>query len=276
MATRTGLPPRERPVEDNGQSELIYLAGGLRLYRFDQDSLYALVVDHTLPAYQEFKDLGNSAGFVVAHQGKYTSVVRTAAVDQSVRDELASRNWTEDELKARFGEPTHRMHNHGIGTFTVIYVPQGLEFEQADTLKLVKTSADEIWRNEATSHVSSPNYTDQLLTKGKPSPDGKFQAAYLKGGGYWSQWIVVRPVGRSEITYHANYFIEDYFWLDNRRLVYGEAQMSSNYLFHVIDAVAEKEVPSISVDDEVKQFGVEGGQIWYIGKDGARHMVTVP
>lgn len=276
LSALTGLPPRERPAEDEGQRELIYEGGAVRLYRDGKDSLYALVVDHTRPVYQEFKDLTSGGNFEAVHRGKYTSVLRTAPVSKSMRVELASMEWTQAELTAWFGEPTHRVHNHGIGTYDVTYVPQGLVFEEAKTLKLLQTPAEDVWRQEADSLVYGPNSIDEVLVKGKPSPDGQFQAGYLKGGGYWAQWIVVRETGKSETLYHAEYFIQDYFWLDNRRLVYGEVQMSANYVFHVIDVVTGKVLDSVKVHDEVKEFGTEGNKIWYTGKDGARHQVTMP
>jgi hypothetical protein len=277
LSVLKGLPPRERPAEDKGQRELIYEGGALRLYRDGQDTLYALVVDHTHPAFQEFKSLTSGGSFTVAHQGKYTSVLRTAPISESMRTELASREWTQAELTARFGEPTSRVHNHGIGTYTVTYVPQGLVFEEAKTLKLSQTPAEDVWRQAAESLVYGPNNIDEILEKGKPSPDGRFRAGHLEGGGYWSQWIVVRETGKSETSYHAQYFIANYFWLDNRRVVYGEVQIGRPYLFHVIDVVAEKELDSITVDDEVKEFGpAVGNQIWYTGKDGLRHHLTLP
>lgn len=277
LSSLKGLPPRERPAEDRGQQELIYEAGALRLYRDGPDRLYALVVDHTQPANQEFKSLTSGREFAVAHQGTYTAVLRIAPVSEATRAELASREWTQAELTTRFGEPTNRWHNHGIGTYTVTYLPQGLMFEEAETLTLVETPAEDLWRQAAGSLADGPNSIDELLDKGKPSPDGKFRAGYLEGGGYWSQWIVVRETGKSETLYHAQYFIEDYFWLDNRRLVYGEVQMGRPYLFHVIDVVAEQELDPVKVEDEVEEFGPAGGnEIWYTGQDGLRHSVTVP
>lgn len=277
LSALKGLPPRERPAEDKGQRELIYEGGALRLYRDGPDSLYALVVDHTQPAYLEFERLTSGGNFVVAYQGKYTSVLRIAPVSESTMTELASREWTQDELTARFGEPTSKVHNHGIGTYSVAYVPQGLVFEEAEMLTLVQTPPEAIWRQTAESLVSMTKHIDEILAEGKPSPDGKFRAGYLQGGGYWSQFIVVRETGKSETSYHAQYFIEDYFWLDNRRLVYGEVQMGRPYLFRVIDVVAEKELDWVEVDDEVTEFGPAGeNQIWYTGEDGSRHYVTVP
>lgn len=179
----------------------------------------------------------------MARQGKYTSVLRVDPVSDSTRAELAARQWTRKELTARFGEPTSRSHNHGVGTYTVTYLPQGLRFEEAETLSLFKTPAAEIWRAAAEGLVSGRIYIDELIEQGKPSPDGRFRAAYLKGGGYWSQWIVVRETGKSE----------------------------------AIDVVSEQALDSVQVDGEVREFGPAGGnQIWYTGKDGARQYVTVP
>lgn len=255
LSALKGLPPRERPAEDQGAWELIYEGGALRLYRDGPDTLYALVVDRTQSAYQGFASLTGGDNSAVAHEGKYTSVLRTAPASETTRKELASREWTEAELTARFGEPTSRVHNHGIGTYTVTYVPQGLMFEEAERLNLVQISAEEIWRQSAESLVMVPTNIDEVLAEGKPSPDGKFRAGYLQGGGYWSQWIVVREAGKSETSYNSSYFIEDYFWLDNRRVVYGEVQMGQPYRFHVIDVVAEKKLEPVVVEDEVTEFG---------------------
>lgn len=278
LSALTGLPPRERPAEQKEQWELIYEGGALRLYRDGPDSLYALVVDHTQPAYQGFQSLTSGGNFVAAHRGKYTSVLRIAPVSESTMTELASREWTQEELTARFGEPTSKVHNHGIGTWSVTYVPQGLVFEEEEErLTLVQIPPEQIWRERAESLVYAPNHIDEILAEGKDSPDGRFRAAYLEGGGYWSQFIVVREIGRSETSYHAQYFIADYFWLDNRRLVYGEVQMGRPYRFHVIDVVAEKELDWVEVEDEVTEFGPAGeNQIWYTGEDGSRQYVTVP
>ncbi|MGE5674960.1 MAG: hypothetical protein ACM3XM_13975, partial [Mycobacterium leprae] len=270
------LPPRERPVGAQQSWEWVYEGGALRLYpdRPDSDSLLVLVVDHTKPAYQEFKDLVSSERFVAAHDGNYTAVLRIAPVSQATRAELAAKEWTADELQARLGGPTSRVHNHGVGNYTVTYVPQGLEFVEDTTLRLGKATAEQIWRQESESRASWPSYVDQILKKGRPSPDGKFVAAYFKGGGYWSQSILVRAEGKSEVEYHANYFIQDYFWLDNRRLVYRESDVNT---FCVIDVVAEKTLEPISVPGQVKAFGPNGnGGLWYADQDGVRHEVKVP
>lgn len=271
-----GLPPPERPAEERGQAELVYQGGALRLHRDREDSIYALVVDHSHPDYQQFQMLENNADFLVAHQGKYTSLVRTTPVSQATREELASREWTRAELTALLGEPTSTVHNHGIGTYTVTYVPQGLMFEEAERLKLLNMPAEEIWQQHAKSLVSALTFIDETLENGKPSPDGMFRAGYLEGGGYWSQYIVVRETGKSEVFYHAEYFIQDYFWLDSRRLVYGEVQTTANYLFHVIDVVAET-VTDVEVSGPVKEFGPAGDDaIWYRDGDGRTHQVKVP
>lgn len=277
LPTVKGLPPRERPEMDEGQSELIYSGGALRLFRDDDDSLYALVVDHTHIDFQEFKNLTDGKNFSVEHQGKYTSVVRTAPLTTTVREELASKEWTQSELTVRIGEPTRRVHNHGIGTYTVTYVPQGLMFEESTTLRLHDIPAESIWKDEAKSLVSIQVSTDETLEQGKPSPDGKFRAGYVQGGGYWSQWLVVRETGQIEREYHAGYFIEDYFWLDNRRLIYAEAQVTLPYQFHIIDVVSGKYMDSVEVNEEVTKFGPgPGNKIWYVSKDGKGHEVAVP
>lgn len=272
-----GLPSPDRPVDERGQRELILEGGALRLYRIGPDVLYALVVNHTQPSYQEFKALARNESFLVAHQGRYTSVLRIAPVSETTRAELASKEWTPQELEARLGKPTNRVHNHGIGSFTVTYVPQGLVFEEATTLKLDKAPAEDIWQRHAELLVNRFNKIDGILAHGKASPDGQFRAAHLNGGVYWSQWMVVRETGKSEMLFQAEYFIKDYFWLDSRRLVYAVVQPILSYEFHVIDAIAGKALGRVKVEDQVEEFGpIEGKAIWYTGKDGVRHQVNVP
>lgn len=273
-----GLPPEERIEADCNSQESIYTGGALRLYQHS-GKLYALVVNHAQPAYQTFASLESGEGYFVAHHASYTAVLRTVPLTDRERSELASRSWTQAELTARLGEPTVRSHQHGIGTYMVTYVPEGLVFEEDDTLRLTETAPEQVWEQWATSLAAGPANTDIFLRNGKTSPDGRFQAAYVDGGGYWSQHILVREDGKGERCYPASYFIENYFWLDNRRLVYGEVQWLPNepYAFRIVDVVAEQELEPLLVDDQVREFGPAGeGRIWYIDAAGARHEVAVP
>lgn len=271
-------PPEEHTAADCSSQELIYEGGALRLYQ-ESGKLYALVVNHAQPAYEAFASLDSGDGYFVAHHASYTAVLRTVPLTAGERSELASRPWTLAELTSRLGEATVRSHEHGVGSWVFTYVPEGLVFVEDDALRLTETTPEQVWEQWATALAAGPANTDIFLRKGKPSPDGRFQAAHVDGGGYWSQHVLVREDGKAERCYHASYFIENYFWLDNRRLVYGEVQLlpSEPYAFHIVDVVTEQELEPLLVDDQVREFGPAGeGRIWYIDASDVRHEVTVP
>gem|GEM_PF-4045358 len=278
LAALGDMPPEEHTKADCNAQELIYDGGALRLYQ-ERGKLYGLVVNHAQPAYKAFASLDSGEGYFVAHHASYTAVLRTVPLTPGERSELASRPWTPAELAARLGEPTVRSHQHGLGTYMVAYVPEGLVFEEDDTLRLTETTPEQVWEQWATDLAAGPANTDIYLRNGKASPDGRFQAAHVDGGGYWSQRILVREEGKGARCYPASYFIENYFWLDNRRLLYGEVQLLPNepYAFHIVDVVAEQELEPLLVDDQVRKFGPAGeGRIWYIDAFDVRHEVVVP
>jgi hypothetical protein len=274
------LPAVEQRYQDqSGENpdyrQLAYQGGALRLYVAPggQD-VFALVVDTADQNYAAFAQLQDGQGYRVYQDGNLVAVVRSNPADPS---KFTGRSWTLTDLQAQLGAPSYSYHLHGVGDYVYVYAPQGLVFQGTPGSAVPQdgtATAENVQRGLAKSLTGDLKLVAGALAKGKRSADGSATAGLMARGGYWDNWIVVKPAGKAEQRYQTGYFVQDYFWLDDHRIVYAEMM---NPTFYVIDINTGSRAAGAKVEGEVQAFGVDTpGKVWYKGPDGARHEVAIP
>ncbi|HWI51203.1 MAG TPA: hypothetical protein VNT01_03560 [Symbiobacteriaceae bacterium] len=267
---------RNRSGEEPGYRQFAYDGGALRLFAAAKsDTVFAIVADAGRPGHEAFRQLKTQPGFLVLQGESYTTIVRTT---QAGLPEIPPAQ-SLAELERRLGPPTYQYHLHGVGSYVYMYVPEGLMFVGSPTQVKPGDKSGSALQEGVGAMVASDAKTFTVGAKsGRTSADGRWWAGKLALGGYWNNWIVVRTPGRAEQRYQASYFIQEFFWLDDHRLVYGEMQIGKEYAIHVIDAAAATHAEiKVQPTGHLSAMGPAGaGKVWYMGDDGIRHEVTIP
>lgn len=269
---RPSLPPQEgaysdRSGENPSYKQYAFSGGALRLYA-GGDSIFAVLVDTNRSEYAAFKQVAGATQL-----GHYAVVARQSPLTADTYSALGAGARSLDELKAALGAPSYGYHLHGIGTMVYDWVPQALSFEGPPSeLKLIsRGTPGEFWKGVAGMLAGDLNGIEAALSKGKPSPDGRYVAGQLSLGGYWDNWIVIRAAGKAEQRYQADYFIVDYHWLDDHTVIYCEGST-----FRAIDVSTGETRIAANVQGFVRSFGVAGpNKIWYAGDDKVKHELTL-
>ncbi|HWI65427.1 MAG TPA: hypothetical protein VNT75_26645 [Symbiobacteriaceae bacterium] len=264
--------------EEPNWTSYAYDGGALRLFA-GGDGLFAVVVDTRRPGYQAFRDLKSAPGYQVEQLATYVVVMKLAdAATQKKADALRGSEKVNLTASAPvIGKPSFSLHYHGVGSYGHYYVPTGLYFMayQETEAQATKDSAQKVRKDVASWLVVDAAAFSEAPPLGRTAPGGKWWAGRLDRGGYWNNWIVVRTAGKAEQRYQAKYFIQDFHWLDDHRIVYGESPMGWNDALVVID-VNTRTTQKVEAPGR-NEFGVAGpGKIWFTDTKGARHEVAVP
>lgn len=265
------LPPAEASYRNNSGEEPSYRehaydGGALRLFAGQgKESLFAVVVDTGRPGYAAYRDLKPASGMQVERFDRYVVIIRAA--EGEAPPALQGEKVNLEALQPTLGYPTFSYHLHGVGTMMYFYVREGVQLNGILTeAKMVGKSGAELRRSVASMVAGDAAYFSGGGPElGRLSPDGKRWAGKLALGGYWNNWIVVLSPGQAEQRYQADYFIEDYFWLDNDRVLFAES-FSGN--FTVIDTKTRETHP-VRVSGNITKFGpVSANTFWYEDGDG--------
>lgn len=264
------LPPAEasyhnKSGEEPTYREYAYDGGALRLFEgAGKESLFAVLIDTGRPGYEAFRDMKPLPGMQVELLGPYVVIIRAAEGDAPPA--LKAKIVNIEALEPTIGRPTFGYHLHGVGTYMYFYVPEGVQLHGSLTdAEVVGKSGADLRRSVAAMLVGDVDAFARGPKVGRTSPDGKRWAAKIAFGGYWNNWIIVRTPGQAEQRYQADYFIEDYLWLDDHRILFVESMSSA---FTVIDVNARSMRP-VPVSGSISEFGPAGaGRFWYKDHEG--------
>ncbi|HYF77321.1 MAG TPA: hypothetical protein VD973_09330 [Symbiobacteriaceae bacterium] len=182
-----------------------------------------------------------------------------------------------EALEPTTGQPTFSAHLHGVGTYINYYVPEGVQLNGSMKEAEVTGKPDADFQRSVAAMLAGTvrTFSRGGSKLGRTFPDGKHWAGKLESGGYWNNWIVVRTAGQAEQRHQAGYFIADFHWLDDHRIVYGEMPMGWNDDLVIID-VNGRTTQRVTTPGR-SEFGVVApGKIWYKDDQGAHREIEVP
>lgn len=282
---KTTLPALESSYVDQSGENPEYLTyaysqGDLRLYVSPNGTVFALLVGPTFAEYKAFESLQPGQGYAVHKVEGFVMVSRFTPVSTQELAHLEAASWTPAQLEQGLGAPTYRLHHHGIGSYTYVWFPQQLAFYGYDTLTLqesiveaYQTNSDALAEGFARALVSELRYLDAILAKGKASPNQQVRAGIVARGGYWDNWVIVKPIGKAELRFQADYFLLDYLFIDDQTLIYVDRN-SDLYAIHL--NTGKQEIVT-HVKGHVSKFGLAGGRrIWYETDTKERYELDLP
>lgn len=277
-AVQALLPPAEGSYRnDSGEEpsyrEHAYDGGALRLFEGQgKESLFAIVIDTGRPGYQAFRSLKAAPGVQLELFDRYVVIIRAA--EGEVPAALQAKKVNLEALKPTLGSPTFAYHLHGVGTIMYFFVPEGVQLNGWEQeAEVVGKSGAELRRSVASMLAGDAAIFSRGPKVGRLSPDGKRWAGKLELGGYWNNWIVVRTAGQAEQRYQADYFIDDFIWLDDHRLMFLERNSGT---FRFIDANT-RSTKLVSLSAQVSRFGSAGGnKFWYEDDTGKVTEIAIP
>lgn len=236
--------------ENSDYFEYAFNAGSLRIYASAYDGrVFGLFAD--LSKYPWLKQASSSERDIVYKLKNYCIMVPRNPIEPDTFTMIKSRSLKVDTIEKIMGKPSYRAHIHGIGHYVVSYLPEGLCFiggpnmdstftlypylidnpDITDLAALTKfnysleyadyiNNQNEMIKEFAVQKIEELMKAERALEQGIVSPNKELTAGYLSDGGYWEQWIVIKDKNRPEVRVNAEYFIEDYKWLNNETLLY--------------------------------------------------------
>jgi hypothetical protein len=253
----------EKSGENKNYIEYSYDAGALRLYISPYTKkVLGILIDSSKPSYSKFQTQKSTAEFSCFHVTNLTFICYSEPVNSDTFNMLKQNSITLELLKKLLGDPSYQSHIHGVGATIYTYFPQGLSFitgaygeinlyplylnkslpdindneamyyfNQGLTYDDYKVMLNNMFSSFASDQVKYLAKISALLENGKKSPDASYTAAILENGGYWDNWILINREGKSELRERASYFISEFEWLDNQRLLYEDTMGS----FTIVD-----------------------------------------
>ncbi|MGE5675993.1 MAG: hypothetical protein ACM3XM_19315, partial [Mycobacterium leprae] len=285
---RTALPPvegryQDTSVEDPDYIQYAYLGGALRLYVDSGDQrLLGFLVDTRFAPYAEAPSLAAGSQTAVVVVPPYVAVLHSHPATEAVVEQLKSRSWSKAELEQQLGQPSYRFHQHGVGSFMLTYLPEGLQFEGFDTYQL-KMEIPYAAALPRTFDLFAKSMARQLadvqkaLASGKRSPDGRFRAGKLSMAGYWGDFLLVQEPGKAEQRYQLGYSLGNYEWLDDHTLIFCEMYLfGDDHPLYTINVLTGERKEAVRLTGFRDSFGVSApGRIWYMTGDGQSHEAMI-
>lgn len=287
--------------ENNNYVEYAYNSGALRVFvsPYNND-VFAFMIDTSKLDYKNY--LIKSDSYDSHRINNYLIVCHKKKVSEDTFYLLKKQELDLSMLDQLIGSPSCRSHIHGLGNEIFSYVPLGLEFQTTNndnTVILTPSFLDSGLLGEESGVLLAKNQKltygdysknisksitefalflinkqisiDNAIKQGKKSLDGNYTIGLLEEGGYWDNWIIVKPRGKAEYRVNADYFISGYQWLDDNTILYADAMGK----FSTINVKNGENSEVYETGEYIDGFNIHGNRVQYSVNGGLKEF-TIP